>query len=110
MTSEAKTVAKRKAIKFSHHYDKLRVAEPDFIARLLSVQLVNLEELPQSFLDYDTDNGKYELPKRGTYLLLIFTTHKGMFTTLRSALQKHKVDYYTDSVGEEFFVHVSPSS
>jgi len=94
-------------IKFSHNYGKLQVA-PDHKATLLSVQLVHLEDLPKVFLDYDTDFGKYELPKRGLYMLLVFTAQNGIFTTLRSAYPKKKIDYYTDNVGKEFDIVIVP--
>lgn len=101
-------------IKFSHKYQKLLDSHNDVIesATLLQVILVNLEELSSAFLIYDTDSGKYELPKKGKYLMLIFlkehedyTTDLNLFTTLRRWTQD-KHDYYMQRIGSMFDVIV----
>lgn len=91
-----------KTIKFSHHYAKLRVVSPTYKATLIEVLPVKLENLLPTFLDYDTDDGLYKLPKRGNYLMLIFEGNHGLFTTLRPAFPQRKVAYYLQAVGEEF--------
>jgi hypothetical protein len=99
-------------IKFSHKYQKILNSHNDVIetAVLLQVIPVNLEDLSKNFLDYDTDNGTYELPKRGKYLMLIFlkehedyTTDLNLFTTLRRWTPE-KYSYYSENVGLVFRV------
>lgn len=74
-------------IKFSHFYHKLHLAmgdEPNGkVCWLMEVINVNLEDLSNAFLDFDTDGGKYKLPKKGKYLLLLFMGQSGIFPTLR---------------------------
>ena len=100
-------------IKFSHEYRKLlQGGQPVTRARLLSVTQVRLQDLPAEFLDYDTDGGKYKLPRTGNYLLLTFLkpTKAGamdLFTTLRSD-RPGKIDYYLSRIGELFEVIISP--
>ena len=72
-------------IKFSHHYAKLRAAEPEMKATLIQVLPIDLGDLSAEFLAYDTDNGLFKLPKRGKYLMLISEGSHGLFTTLRAA-------------------------
>ena len=98
---------KKPTIKFSHNYKKLNVLGNGSTAKLLTVLDVNLRDLAQPFLDYDTDNGVFKLPKSGNYLLLIFKAEKGIFTTLRSAWPLTKYAYYHNSVGKEFEVLVN---
>uniref|UniRef100_A0A6H1ZS64 Uncharacterized protein n=1 Tax=viral metagenome TaxID=1070528 RepID=A0A6H1ZS64_9ZZZZ len=99
-------------IKFSHPYKKLEVLgfhnEIGRITRatLLDVLYVQLESLSQKFLNYDTDNGKYKLPKRGLYLLLLFAKNEhDLFTTLRRCTPE-KERYYRSKIGETFAVEV----
>jgi len=99
-------------IKFSHNYKKLEVLgfhnEIGRITRatLLEVIYVRLESLHKEFLDYDTDNGKYKLPKSGTYLLLIFKkTDEDIFTTLRRCTPE-KEQYYRNNIGGTFAVEI----
>ncbi len=85
----------RPIIKFSHNYQKLLDSYGDVIteAKLLHVIEVDMQSLNLSFIDYDTDNGKFKLPKSGKYIMLIFlkpsehwVTENGsrdLFTTLR---------------------------
>lgn len=101
-------------IKFSHKYQKILDCHNDVIdtATLLQVIPVNLEDLSQHFLDYDTDNGVYELPKRGKFLMLIFLkehedyiTDLNIFTTLRRHTpEKHS--FYMSQIGKVFNVIV----
>lgn len=108
-------------IKFSHDYKKLyirdfveidEIGDEEFAfaaiqvreAKLLEVLDVNLENLHPSFITYDTDNGKYELPKKGRYLLLIFSKGEGdIFTTIRRFTMQ-KAEYYVEKRGEIFEV------
>jgi hypothetical protein len=69
---------------------------------------VNIEELSQYFIDYDTDKGTYELPKRGKYLMLIFlkehesyVTDLNLFTTLRR-FTLEKLTFYSSNTGKVF--------
>lgn len=96
-------------IKFSHNYGKLLDwdDEPVTKARLLFVNMIDLEELHRCFLDYDTDNGKYKLPKKGAYLMLLFEKvmrhtpkQRHLFTTLRRYTLE-KLRYYQGLVGQE---------
>lgn len=101
-----------KQIKFSHPYVKL--AGIPKLARLLHVQEINLEDLSEDFLDYDTsyyEKGNlkhYSLPARGKFLLLLFKSldSHAIFTTIRNRYGKlgDKKDYYTDSIGHIFEV------
>ena len=104
-----------KQIKFSHEYRKL-LNESEVVirtAKLLAVIPVNLEQLPACFLDYDTDCGSYQLPKKGSYLILIFqkiyepqyTEANNLFTTLRRSTPE-KIRYYTGAIGELFDVKI----
>ena len=99
-------------IKFSHRYQKLgvignRLGSP-YTALLVSVQEINLKDLPKDFLKYDTDDGKYELPKSGKYLLLLFLAVGGLFTTLRAAFPERKIDYYKSKIGLLFLKEKCP--
>lgn len=98
-------------IKFSRPYRKL-ILNGSIISRakLLSVEQVRLQDLTAEFLDYDTDGGKYALPKTGNYLKLTFLKptlngETNLFTTLRSD-RPGKIDYYLSRVGELFQVVV----
>jgi len=82
-------------------------------AKLLGVIPVKLEYLSPSLLAYDTDNGVYQLPKKGDYLMLIFqkihgvdfTVGENLFTTLRRSTPE-KIRYYSGAIGEEFKVEI----
>lgn len=99
-------------INFSHPYRKLlQNGQPVTRAKLLSVEPVRLQDLTAEFLDYDTDGGKYTLPKSGNYLKLTFLKPctKGemhLFTTLRTN-RPGKIDYYLSRIGELFEVIVN---
>jgi len=96
-------------IKFSHNYVKLNGIAKN--VELLEVINVNLENLSETFLSYDTDN-IYKLPKQGKYLMLIFrkTFMLGnLFTTLRRRTpQKEK--YYRSQIGAFFEVVIFEKS
>lgn len=98
-------------IKFSHPYQKL-IGEPGHIiktAKLLGVFPIRLEYQGPELLSYDTDNGKFRLPKKGLYIMLFFEkpcegglSGRNLFTTLRPAWPGHKVDYYKRKIGMDF--------
>ena len=101
-------------IKFSHCYQKLLNSHNDVIetAKLIEVLLVDLEDLHPWFISYDTDNGKYKLPKKGKYLMLIFlkphedyVTDLNIFTTLRR-YEPGKHGFYQGKLGQDFDVLV----
>lgn len=80
--------------------------EPITRAKLLSVEQVKLQDLTAEFLDYDTDGGVYQLPKRGDYLRLIFLKPGRdfhLFTTLRTD-RPGKIEYYRARIGDLFQV------
>jgi len=104
-------------IKFSHHYKKLMDLEGEEVgetnafvshATLLEVQIVNLDQFHKEFLDYDTDNGQYKLPKKGRYLMLIFLKPDkcNLFTTLRP-FTLEKYNYYLKLIGKEFEIEIN---
>lgn len=108
-------------IKFSRPYSKLVFPSPQYrfckIAKLLEVIPVELSDLSAEFLAYDTDNGTYELPKKGKYLMLIFQNatvynvkpseiyrpEQHVFTTIRRETPE-KLLYYRKNIGELFNV------
>ena len=97
-------------IKFSHSYEKLLDSHNDVIeeATLLHVSIIELAEAHPAFIAYDTDDGKYKLPDKGKYLMLLFLkpnesylTDKNLFTTLRRYTpEKHR--YYMEQRGKVF--------
>jgi len=91
-------------IKFSHNYNKLSGVKNNK-AVLIEVIPVKMENLHKPFLDYDTDNGKFYLPKLGIYLLLIFNSGGFIFTTIRRQTPEKK-KYYDGCIGQEFDVEV----
>lgn len=100
-------------IKFSHKYSKLLdgKGEPISEAYLIYVGIVNLEELHGMFIDHDTDYGRYKLPQKGKYLMLLFRNicHNKLFTTLRRHTEK-KESYYRNLIGECFDVIIKEDS
>lgn len=89
-------------IKFSQRYSKLMTGN-GFCKKLYLLDVINikLEDLSESFLDYDTDEGTFELPKKGDYMMLLFkkdtTTH--LMTTLRRRTPE-KEKYYRSLIGQ----------
>lgn len=97
-------------IKFSHKYTKLQTepyGELVRFATLLDVIPIELENLSETFRAYDTDNGKYKLPQKGKYLMLLFQPpdYGQLFPTLRRYTQS-KEEYYRSRIGREFIVEV----
>ena len=101
-------------IKFSHIYHKLLDSHNDAVdtATLLHVQIIELAETHPAFISYDTDDGKYKLPDKGKYLMLLFlkphesyTTDKNIFTTLRRYTPE-KYRYYMEQRGKVFNIIV----
>lgn len=77
-------------------------------AKLIQVLEIDLSEITQEMRDYDTDYGKYPLPAKGKYLLLIFLKPAGggIFTTLCRSTPE-KLRWYTEGVGQVFELSVS---
>lgn len=104
-------------IKFSHLYRKVLDQHNDGIesAKLLDVLIVELSELSAAFLDYDTECGKFKLPKRGKYMMLIlekphedWVCASDLLTTLRRWTPE-KERYYRGLIGQVLDVeYVSP--
>jgi hypothetical protein len=100
-------------IKFSHKYSKLytgRAEGENFCKNILLLDVMNikLEERSKEFLDYDTDDGLFKLPKKGDYMMLIFRKTDMIFgsnlmTTLRRWTPE-KEKYYRDAIGKWFNV------
>ena len=98
-----------KIIRFSYPFSKLfhNSALLDE-ARLLQVVRIKLEDLTQEMRDYDTDFGKFPLPQKGDYIMLIFQNRYtgGLFTTIRRETPS-KLEYYQGAVGEWFDLDIS---
>lgn len=101
---------------FSHLYPKLLDSHNNMIdsAKLIGLFRVKLEDLHPSFLFYDTDNGKYKLPKRGDFLMLLFLKpfetyicDQNLFTTLRRYTPQKDI-YYQKKVGMDFDIIYKP--
>jgi hypothetical protein len=99
-------------IKFSHRYSKLIRTESSkngYLvkeAKLLEVISVLIKNISKEFLDYDTDDGKYELPKKGNFLMLIFQKSKyDIFTTMRRYTPEKYV-YYKLKIGQVFDIEI----
>ena len=106
-------------IKFSYPYKKLFPVwcntsisnDPvprDYIprsAKLLEVINVKMEDLSETFLEYDTD-GVFTLPKKGNYMLLLFMGDTGhLFTTIRRQTES-KETYYRSQIGKWIIVEL----
>lgn len=93
-------------IKFSHHYLKLCTRKPIKEAQLVEAIKVDLKNLSKTFLDYDTDEGLFVLPKEGKFFMLIFKTDNGhVFTTLRK-FNKKTTEKYKNNIGEWFKINI----
>jgi hypothetical protein len=98
-------------IKFSHKYRKVLDENGNCVDRVKLLEVVNvkLEELSPVFLNYDTDFGKFKLPKSGKYMMLIFVKPSknagafNLFTTLRRWTEE-KERYYRGAIGVVFNV------
>ena len=88
-------------IKFSHLYEKM---PPDFqVSQLITVEIVNLEDLDPLFLDQDTaiqGGGHYQLPKKGKFMILHLESSvmNIPWQTIRRWTQK-KEEYYKRYIG-----------
>ena len=104
-----------KVIRFSHSdYEKFQQIQkrPPFTARLLQVFLLQDDDVSESFREYDTryytENGytEYHSLRSRLWIVLLFETDTGLFTTMRSA-NTSKLQYYQDAQGEEFEIAVT---
>ncbi|MBN2039602.1 MAG: hypothetical protein JW864_06150 [Spirochaetes bacterium] len=92
-------------IKFSHDYDKIAGTKE---ARLLEVLNINLQNLSEDFIKYDTGE-IFVLPRKGDYMMLIFqkinsqpySRRCDLFTTLRRRTDE-KEKYYRKAIGRVF--------
>lgn len=76
-------------------------------ARLLHVIETSFEDISQELVDYDTDHGRYVLPKKGPAILLIFQKSRGdLFTTIRKG-KAGALEAYRANIGELFSLIVS---
>lgn len=96
-----------KKINFSYQFSKIthngKLIEA---ARLMQVIELDLADISQELRDYDTDFGKFKIPAKGLYLLLLFMHPNGsLFTTLRRHTPP-KAEYYKASVGFVFQIHL----
>lgn len=99
-------------IEMAHDYMKLLDHNncPIDKAKLLEVLEVKIENLSKYFINYDTDNERYQLQKSGKFLLLIFQkSAKDIFTTLREYTPE-KIDKYKNHIGEIFDIEVKDNS
>jgi hypothetical protein len=99
-------------IKFSYHFPKL-IGEDGYpirAARLIEVLDVEISDLSEEFIQYDTGHGLYRLPPRGAFLMLIFQKpgFVNLFTTIRRSTPE-KRDYYRSQVGERFDLQIQPA-
>jgi len=92
-------------IKFSHKYKKLKNPDGSIVekVKLLDVWFVNLESISKQFINFDTDDGLFQLPEKGNYMALIFLKPSGsdLCITLRS-FRPEKFKHYRSKIGEEF--------
>lgn len=110
-----------KQIRFSHNYDKLLDGNGNILqlAELLEVFLVNIDDLHEGFIDYDSlyfdkTEGEYKhfpLPKTGKYMVLLFEKIPTvgsyfLFTTIRRYTAK-KYEYYKNARGEWFEIVIT---
>jgi hypothetical protein len=102
-------------IKFSHKYKKLGTSYLDNIvstATLIEVVVVELSNLSKEFISYDTDDGRFQLPSAGFYMMLIFkkpgrldSDTTDIFTTMRRyTFEKEK--YYRENIGKVFDIKI----
>lgn len=102
-------------IKFSHHYFKHGTQiNNETVVTLLQVLNVNLEDLSESFKEFDTryyehsgipftskgEIAHYKLPEKGKFLLLIMLLGDRMIPTLRRWTPE-KEKYYFGLIGKE---------
>lgn len=97
-------------IKFSYPFKKLIGTTNTLIetAMLLQVLQVDLIDITQEMRDYDTDFGKYPLPAKGKYILLVFMKPHGggLFTTFRPETLS-KLEHFLSLQGNWFNIEIS---
>lgn len=89
-------------IRFSHDYEKLNGEED---AELKYIDVLELSDQTKGFIDYDTQNGTFKLPKSGAYILLLFAGGNGTFFTTLRRFTPSKWRYYREAVGLFFNIH-----
>lgn len=92
-------------IKFSHKYSKLCTGN-NFCKNLFLLDVVNikLEEMSKCFIEYDTDEGLFQLPGKGDYMMLLFMKdNTSCGTNLMTTLRRRTPDkekYYRSLIGQ----------
>ena len=95
-----------KRIKFSHEYHKMPLNYTP--SRLIQTLLIDRSEMSDQFVAYDTLNlndEMYKLPKGKLIVLLLLTTDRCLWTTIRRYTQS-KWDYYHSQIGVLFDIVV----
>lgn len=97
-------------IKFTHTYAKLTDLNGRTItyAKLLDVIPRKIEDVSAELIEWDTDHGTYQLPKKGEYLMLVFQKpgKRDLFCTFRRSTPG-KEDYYRKCLGEIFYIEIN---
>lgn len=97
-------------IKFTHTYAKLlgKDDKPITYAKLLDVIPRRMEDVSSELIAWDTDQGTYQLPKKGQYLMLVFMKpgKKDTFSTFRRYTPA-KEEYYRKAMGEIFYIEIN---
>ncbi len=110
-----------RTIKFSNRYSKFpriligKNGKLSYFSKtfLIEVLNVNLEDLSVPFIAYDTSywnpiEGRYKLPKKGKYMVLMLRTNGELWTTIRRwTPQKEK--YYKSLIGQEVKIEIKDS-
>lgn len=102
-------------IRFASIYPKILDEHNDVVetAVLLDVGLVTRDSLSQSYLDYDTDGGKFTLSRDDKFLMLLFlkppecegVCATNLFATLRRATPENTW-YFRSGIGREFMIMI----
>ena len=102
-------IRRQNKIKFNNVYAKLinpRTHIRYAYAKLIEVIPYHYEDLSLSFRLYDIANTNYVLLNSGRYIILIFQTKSGIFTTLRK-LTGSKLKFYRARIGEDFEIIIN---
>ena len=106
------------SIKFSHRYRKLLNESGKVVdrAKLLDVIQYDISQMSEVLRKYDTDNGAYNLPNTGIYIMLLFMKPTGskiesekpfhLFTTIRP-YKMDKFKWYKENIGKVFNVEIT---
>lgn len=101
-------------IKFTHTYKKLlgTNGQPIKEAVLLLASAIDKENMPEVFIQYDTDSGKFPIPD-GRNLVLLFVkietpkpAARNLFTTVRRFTEE-KAKFYQENQGKTFKITIT---